>query len=369
MTMATLKDVAALAGVSRSTAGLVLSGRGDELRIGSACAERVRAAARELRYRGNYLARSLSVGRSHTIGFAMGFAEGRHHLYWWPIVEGAVVRSRTRGYDMLLLGMDDGRPSVEHALHSIEDHRIDALLVPEGRADRLAMSGGRPWPVVLVNHVSEGGYPGVRLDERPGIEAAVEHLRALGHRRLIWIGMNEEGRERSPQRSRMLRESAGAAGMDVDEIRLTWDIAAPALEQRVGAHRAELERLFRPDREVTAAVCYNDAVALALLSILRDRGAPAPADLSVVGFDDLWAGLAVPRLTTIRHELGGIGAAAADLAIDLVEGGGAYPCEREIAVPSSLVVRESTGPVRETVGAAGDEWRPVSCPAVGRGGE
>jgi LacI family transcriptional regulator len=342
--MATLKDVAALAGVSRSTAGLVLSGRGDELRIGSACAERVRAAARELRYRGNYLARSLSIGRAMTIGLAQNVSPLRHMVFWWTAAQGAGARLREKGYDFLFVGQGRSESLLDHGASALQERRIDGLNVAMPPTRRLPTLPEPVWPLVLMGRPPQDGYLGVHLDAAPGIREAVRHLAALWHRDILYLGTRVGEEVRLPERYASFREAAAQAGLR-HEARWLHGVFAEEipLEEQIAGYRADIEQTGVP-AGITAVVCYNDLVAVAMVSWLRARGIEVPREVSVVGFDDLWAGLALPPLTTISHELPAIGMRAADLMVGMLEAGTAYPNGVEVLVPSRLVVRGSTGP-------------------------
>jgi LacI family transcriptional regulator len=343
----TLLLVAERAGVSKSAAAAVLSGRAAERRIGAACVERVRAAAEALGYRGNYHARTLSTGRSSTIGLTMGTSEHglMGHDFWGPVAGGVAAAARRGGYDVLMAGGNTLEDALVHATQLLETGRIDALVILSQLFGRLppALLAARQPVVVIGGENNERSPYDVRLDPAPGIAAAVAHLAALGHRSVLWIDL---ARGRGTAATLPGRRAAFRAAMRVHRLvarELTIpesEYVASPLDEMVTTLRASLAALPWPE-DVTAVFCYNDLVALALQGLLAERGLRIPADLSVIGFDDVLAAVASPPLTTISHRLPDIGAAAVELALDLL-GGSRPPTVR--LVPAQLVVRGSTAP-------------------------
>lgn len=340
----TLQLVAEHAGVSKSAAAAVLSGRAVERRIGVACVERVRAAAEALGYRGNYHAKTLSTGRSSTIGLTVGASDNviLANEYWAAVAGGVESAARQRGYDVLLAGGSSSADALDHATELIETGRIDALVVPRQlfAAIPSALLNHRRPVVVISGENHEHSPYDVRLDPAPGITAAVAHLAALGHRSVLWIGYGHGRSVTLPGRRAAFRAATRAHKLKAVELALPESRFMPTtVDETVAMHRAELATLSWPPG-VTAVFCYNDHMALALQGLLAERGLRVPADVSVVGFDDVFAALAaLPALTTVSHRLSAIGATAVELALQLVDGK-TPPVVR--SVPAQLVVRSST---------------------------
>jgi DNA-binding LacI/PurR family transcriptional regulator len=338
----TLLQVAERAGVSKSTAAIVLSGRAVACRISAPCVERVRSAARAIGYQGNYHARTLSTGKASTLGLTMvgGDHGGVGNAFWGAIADGVEGAARSSGYDLLLLGGKGGDAALAHATSHLETRRVDALIVMRLLFYRLPgeLLHSR-LPVVTIGGRATEPFPDVQLDAAPGIAAAVAHLAQLGHRAVVWITLARNGRVVLPERRAAFRAAARRHRLRVHELELA-DLDGH--EQRPDEVVARYHELLRPvvlPVGVTAAFCYNDLMALALQGVLSARGLRLPRDLSIIGFDDLYAALAAPPLSTISHSLPDLGAAAVGIAVTLVEGGRPPPVT---LVPARFVARAST---------------------------
>ncbi len=345
----TLLQVAERAGVSKSAAAAVLSGRAVERRIGTACVARVRSAAEALGYRGNYHATTLATGRSSTIGLTVGAGVSGilGNEFWAAIAGGVESAARLRGYDVLLAGGSNSSEALDHARKLLETGRIDALVVLGQLFPAIPPALMRlPQPVVVIRGENDVcASSDVRLDPAPGIAAAVAHLAALGHRTVLWIDLARGSGVTLPERRAAFRAAMRAHKLTVRELTIPDpEYVPPRLDEALTMFQAKLARLKLPP-EATAVFCYNDLVALALQGLLSARGVRVPADLSVVGFDDLLAAVASPPLTTVSHRLPEIGATAVEVALGLLTG---KPSSAVPLVPSQLVVRASTarpGPV------------------------
>jgi DNA-binding LacI/PurR family transcriptional regulator len=184
------------------------------------------------------------------------------------------------------------------------------------------------------------------MDVAGGMRQAVDHLTALGHRRIAYL-QGPRASWSNQQRRRGLRH-AGRRGMAVTEL----GPFAPTFEG--GLHAADLALA----EDVTAIVAYNDLMALGVLSRLADREVKVPAEVSVLGFDDVpMAGMATPPLTTVAMQNGRAGRAAVDLLVNLISGADAGELRRELEC--QLIVRASTATPRE----AWSGPRQVAAPA------
>jgi DNA-binding LacI/PurR family transcriptional regulator len=338
----TLLQVAARAGVSKSTAAIVLSGRAAACRISAPCVERVRAAALAIGYQGNYHARTLATGKASTFGLTMvgGDHGGVGSSFWGAIADGVEGAARANGYDLLLLGGKGGDAAIAHAASRLESRRIDALIVLRLLFYRLPGELLRsPLPVVTIGGRTSEPFPDVQLDAEPGIAAAVAHLAELGHRSVLWIALARDGRVVLPERRKAFRAAARRHRMQVHEAEFAELDGHDRRPDEVVARFQELLGPLVLPAGVTAAFCYNDLMALALQGVLSARGFRLPRDLSIIGFDDLYAALGSPPLSTISHGLPDLGAAAVGIAMTLVGGGRPPPLT---LVPARFVARAST---------------------------
>lgn len=305
----TLADVARAAEVSRATASLALSGRGDELRISEAAQERVRRVATELGYRPNMVSASLRKGTSGTIGFISDTVATSQLA--GDMIKGALEGAREHGC-MLFIGETEGNEQQqERLIEAMLDRQVDGLILAsmftrESSLARLPAESN----VVLLNTVPSGGQTPLRAvipDEyRAGREAARVLLEA-GHREIHLIG-GGPGRDEVAQGS--IAGSERLAGI-LDELE------AEGLAPKSGAEcpvwlpedgwRAT-SALLRSGVRSGALITFNDRLAFGAYQAVREAGASIPGDFSMVSFDDhQLATWLRPKLTTFaipHRELG-----------------------------------------------------------------
>lgn len=339
-----LADIAAKTGYSVGTVSKILNRpRGRDL-FSADVSERVESAARQLGYRPNYLAQSLQTGKSRSVGLVLPLdVEGSVGGFHRPLLAGLASELVRHDHALVILSRGPGRSDWQSVGDALAQRRIDAAVAmgytfPFG-GEFLERAGS---PLVLVAWAPpKVTLPAVVLDPEPGLAAAVDHLAALGHANVAWVG-SSDGAE-SVRRLRCVR----GAGRRV-KVRVTA-VEVPPVDKALGfaanaeAVAAALEASGFPGR-TTAALCFNESHALGVYAAVAARGLRVPEDYSVVGFDDLHAEAALPPMTVVSHELEEMGRAAARMALeaarDGVGGGG-----RRLEVPSRLVVRKSTAAV------------------------
>ncbi len=337
--MATIAEVAKKSGVSPTTASFVLNGLSEEKKISAACASRVRDCADKLGYRGNYHARTLMRGKAMTIGFmSVIFSEPTRDLIANAVVESA----RQNGYETLEVMPGEGEQMLSRGIEYLQERRIDGLIVYKKDAD-LALPVleklPQPLPIVYVWYYPKAPYPIVSLDPAPGIEECAKHLATLGHRSVLWLGIRRNGEIQVPERLEAFRQAA-------EDMAIQEHYVEPGRGGlvRINAFHNALQADPPALDGVTAVMCYNDEMALALNLLLREKGLRVPDDLSVVGFDDLMGDHFVPPLTTISHAFREMGRKAVETVLRMA--GNEESCRdfqsKEILAPSKLVVRDST---------------------------
>ena len=287
-----IRDVAARAGVSPTTVSHVLN-RTPGTRTSPATEARVHAAAAELGYSPNAVARTLRTRRSDSIGFVGD--EIATTPFAGKLIQGA--QEAVRQHDGVLLVTNTGYDveledreirellsrEIDGVLYAAMYHRV--VQVPESLRDT---------PVVVLNARTEDGYSWVSPDERAGGGDAAQTLLDAGHRRLAMIN-DAHPIPAAAGRPEGFRARAAAAGVPADDV--TVVSVEPTTED---AAQAALELLGRPDRP-TGLFCFNDRMAMGAYRSARRLGLRIPEDLSVVGFDDLViiAEAVDPPLTTI----------------------------------------------------------------------
>ncbi|MHC3474440.1 LacI family DNA-binding transcriptional regulator [Streptomyces sp. 7R007] len=304
----TMADVARHAGVSRTTASLVLSGRGRELRISQSVEQRVLKAAEELEYRPDIVSVGLRTGMTRTIGFVSDTVATSRLA--GDMIKGALEAARERGV-MLFIGETEGEPDLERGLlQAMQDRRVDGIILASMFTRTLkvpaALTDG---PAVLLNALPKhpSALPSVVPDEVEAGRAAARVLLDCGHRTGIHlIGAGPRKRDVPPgalagvERLTGIREAFGQAGVKIAGCHVCPDWQP---EYGYDATHQVLQQT-RPQ----ALICLNDRIALGAYQALDSFGLKVPDDVSVVSFDDHpIASWIRPKLTTIalpHYELG-----------------------------------------------------------------
>jgi DNA-binding LacI/PurR family transcriptional regulator len=329
---ARLVDVAQRAGVSTATVSLVLRGRPGP---SEATADAVRAAAADLGYRPDRTASLLARHRSHLLGVLLDVSSPFHA----ELVRALDSASADRGLD-LVLGTTTPRTDEHRAAETLLDFRCEAmvLLGPQmSDADLSALA--EQCPVVVVGRPGVAGVTGVLAADGPGLDAAVAHLVALGHRRIAFVdgpsGSIARAR-RQGYRDAMARYGFGA---DVDVMR--------GGVSEVDGSAAAVQLQSRPAGDhPTAVIAFNDRVAIGLRDRLVRSGARVPEDVSVVGYDDSpMARLGTIDLTSVSQEPQLLARATVERVAAALQG---QPVDSgDVVVSPRLVVRSSSGPPAE----------------------
>lgn len=354
----TLADVAAAAGVSRTTASLVLSDRGDELRISEAAQQRVRRVAAELAYRPNILSSALRRGSSRTIGFISDTVATSQLA--GDLIKGALEHAHRNGY-MLFIGESEGAAEEERRLvQGMIDRQVDGLIIASMFTRVRALPAGvDPRSVVLLNALPEdsaaGTVPAIVPDEYAAGRAAVGVLRAAGHSRIHLIGAGP-GPDDVPvqtiagsERLRGILDALADDGLEPASASLC-SVWLP--EDGWAATRSLLETGVRGE----AIITFNDRLAFGAYQAIQEAGLSIPGDFSIVSFDDhQLASWLRPRLTTFalpHYELGALA-----LQVLLESDPQDWGAIRRVAMP--LRLRESVAAPGAALGAAS----PVMVPA------
>lgn len=335
---ATLRDVARLASVHVATASRALS-PATRSQVKADTAARVLRAARTLGYRPNPIARSLKTSRTQSVGLVI---PDLTNPLVPPMVRGAEDVLSAAGYIAWIVNTDNDLEREQVQVQSLRSRQVDGLLVATARRAHpfLESLHGEGVPMVLANRYPDAGvFSSVCADNARGTEAAVRHLVALGHSRIAHVA-GPQDLSTGVTRRRGYLQAMRDCGLVED---LTLVVECRAWTEQEGARA--LGDLLDSGTEVTAVVAAHDRLALGCLGALTARGMRCPEDVSIVGFNDMpFMDKLRPPLTTVRVEHHDVGAEAARLLLDVL----ADPARgaRTVFLPTSLVVRGSTGPVR-----------------------
>ncbi|HZO91269.1 MAG TPA: LacI family DNA-binding transcriptional regulator [Chthonomonadaceae bacterium] len=344
---ATIRDVAKRAGVSKATVSYVLNGRDASMRIPEETKRRILEAVSALGYHPNALARSLAHRRTDTVAVVMQYpsvfsgASGFTNEMMHGITDAAVEL----GYDVLLhtrrpgTGLQaDETDLLAAEVATLTDGRVDGALllrdVDDPLAARLLQRG---FPTVLMFTTSSDPQQWfVDCDNVRGALLAMEHLIALGHRRIVHLaGSSHSGAARDRCLGyRMALERAGIPLVPEWIVEITY----------AGADFHTAAQLFdslSSDRP-TAVFAWSDEVAIKMMRVLKEKGLRVPEDVAVVGFDSTTlCDHTDPPLTSIRQPIYAMAKQALQLLTQRI--GGETPEATHVCVAPELVVRRSCG--------------------------
>jgi LacI family transcriptional regulator/LacI family repressor for deo operon, udp, cdd, tsx, nupC, and nupG len=319
-----IRDVAARAGVSPATVSRVFT-RPESVAVDKR--RRVMEAAEELGYAPHPAARSLAQGRTGNLGIVVPDIANS----WSATIVKAVQREARRdGLALFVAGSEEQAADEERWARAMAPQVDGLLVVSPQMSDEALRALADLIPVVVTNRVLEG-IPAVLTNVFEAAGHAVEHLYALGHRRLVYL-TGPDGYSNDVRRNGF-SSACARLGIEASELgpfhaRFTEGIRAADLALATAA---------------TGVVAFNDEIAVGVLNRLADRGVRVPEDVSVVGFDDMGlAEMVTPRLTTVRIPAGAAGAAAVDMLLAEVAGRAAE-VRSPVELRGQLIVRASTG--------------------------
>ncbi|MFZ1132113.1 MAG: LacI family DNA-binding transcriptional regulator [Terriglobales bacterium] len=335
-----LRGLAEYLKLSPATVSVVVNNSPAAKAIPKHTKDRVLQAARKLAYRPNFFARSLSLQRGFTVGVLVPeISEG----YAASVMRGIEDELLSEGY-FYFVASHRGKPDlIQEYPRMLVDRAVEGVIFLN-----TPVVQALPVPVVAIaGHLRMPGVTNIAVDNGKATFAALEHLVALGHRRIAFF----KGHKRSSDteyRWRGVLRAAAKLGIRVRPeltIQLQHEVQDP-LPSVPDEGYASARELLATGEPFTALFAFNDISAIGAVSAFRDAGLRVPVDISVVGFDDIQASLYVtPRLTTVRQPLRQMGETAAkQLLMRISNCPGKAP--QLISMVPELVVRESTGPAR-----------------------
>jgi DNA-binding LacI/PurR family transcriptional regulator len=331
--MPTLEDVAKRAGVSTATVSKVLS---NTPYFTAKTRDRVMQAVEELGYVPNLAARALSMGRTHIIGVVFPYVY--EPMFTDPLIlhilEGIEAECSEQNYNMLLstprLTADGWEENYRQLVQSgylegviaIDNHPLASALKPVHE---------KGIPSVAIGYHQSEFY--IRSDDQSGGLQLMQHVLALGHRRIGIITVPEEMHFSVHHRLGGLRAAAEEAGLDYRKFpEMDGDFSITS-----GANCAA--RLLTGHPDLTALVCLNDRMAMGAIQQARAMGRRVPDDLTVVGYDNIpMAEVFAPPITTVDQQAPELGRVGAHMLFDVLHGHRPDPVE----LPTYLVVRQSS---------------------------
>ncbi|MEO9322921.1 LacI family DNA-binding transcriptional regulator [Nocardioides sp. C4-1] len=331
---ASVKDVAASAGVSLGTVSNVLN---RPERVSAATRARVERAMTDLGFVRNESARQLRAGTSRTLAYVMLDAG---NPFFTDVAQGIEVAAEAAGLSLVLC--NSGQRGNREAAHLdlFQQQRVQGLLVTpvDPESPTLSAVRDRGTPLVIVDRTRDDAtFCSVAVDDVLGGRLAIEHLVDRGHTRVAFVG-GPSGLGQVRERLEGARRAWAEAGLpDADLVPIVTDSLDVEAGREAGARLAGLPASRRP----TAAFCANDMTALGLLQSAIGAGTRVPEQLAIVGYDDIqFAAAAAVPLTSVRQPRAELGRAAAGLLLD--EAGNPEHIHQQIVFTPELIAREST---------------------------
>jgi DNA-binding LacI/PurR family transcriptional regulator len=322
-----MTDVAALAGVSHQTVSRVLNNHPN---VAEQTRNRVNAAIAQLGYRPNRAAKALVTGRSHLVGVV-----AQNSMLYGPasVLASIEQAAADAGFGVTIASVR--RLDRESLLEAVDRHlqqRVAGIVViaPVASAKEAIASIPDDVPLVAVDGDPEQQTSLVTVDQAEGARLATQHLLDMGHR-TVWHVSGPPDWFDSAGRIAGWRRTLLDAGADVPPlVRADWSAASGYQAGQMLARMAD----------VTAVFAANDHLALGIVRALHERGRQVPAEISVVGFDDVpESAYFLPPLTTIRPDFDEVGRRTLAVLLDRLSGH--HGTEQRLVIAPTLVVRDS----------------------------
>ena len=327
----TLKSVADHVGLTPSTVSAVLNNSAASRSVPEHTKKRILAASRELNYRPNYLARSLRVQRTYTIGV---IARDLGDAYAAMIISGIERYLQQQSFFFLTVAHHNDKNLLDTYSHILLQRGVEGLI----SVDTVL---GEPMSlptIAIAGHRPIEGVTNILLDHRRAASLALQHLFDLGHREIAFMRGPQYSVD-SADRWNAIVEVARQLGIKVRPeltIQLEGDLSTPEV-----AYPTTKKFLHGHKHPFTALFAFNDKSALGAISALQEAGMHVPRDVSVVGFDDIkMAPYINPSLTTVRQPLLKMGEIAARSLLGQIKDSKEYV--PEILIEPEFVVRKST---------------------------
>ncbi len=333
----TITAVARRAGVSIATVSRVINGSS---KVSPQTAEQVREAIEALGFYPDTNARALGSGRSSLYGLIISDIT---NPFFPELVKAFEDIAVAHQQEVLIANTDYDPKRMEHCVSRMLQRKVDgvAIMTSEMEERLVEVFSHRRVPLVFLDTATvPGGFSNIRIDYDTGVALAMEHLTALGHKRIafitgpLWL------------HSARIRKHAFESGMQHREIHLPEHMIQSGNHRADGGYEA-MERILAVSPAPTAVFCSNDLTAIGAMGAIHKRGLRIPDDISIIGYDDiLLSSYTQPGLTTLRISRTEIaGTAFRSLFGQRGRPDGQTGQEQTHVISPELILRDSTGPV------------------------
>lgn len=344
---ATLLEVARLAGVSTATVNRAIKQQGY---VSPEARDKVMAAVEATNYRPNVIAAGLRTNKTFTIGLVLTAITV--NPFFVGVAHAVELAAMAAGYRTVIFNHGGSAEQERRGVENFIAQRVDAVLfcttVDSHNIELLNRSG---IPTIEIERSLSMGSGFVRVDNYVGARQAIDHLVALGHQRIAFVGGDPTRHQHDARRGRSVEDDRLAAyhdGMAAHGLPIVGELI------RLGAYydlageetglegREHGEALMDVAEPPTAIFATCDILAAGIMQTLYRSGRRIPQDVSVIGFDDTLASYMAPELTTVAQPISDLGTHAFRLALAAIDG---KTIEEDIVLPSVLTVRRSTSPL------------------------
>ncbi len=331
--LATIKDIAKLAGVSITTVSKVINNYPD---IGQETRDRVIKIVKESKYRPNAIARSLSTNKSNSIGVFMHYhpSKGLHRIFFHEVLYGLETNLGQKGYDFIYFSDLKWKRSCDYLAKCLNRHIDGVILMGITVDDNIGELLDSDIPTVFLDiDLTGDNATYITSDNLSGARKVVDYLNSLGHKN---IGMIAGLEDTMPTKCRTEGFNQRIEELNL-QSRKEWTINTFFNEE--GGYNA-MNELLKQEELPTAFFCHSDMIAIGAMKSIKEAGYRIPDDFSIVGFDGLEIGsYMTPNLTTVRQDSYLMGDKAANILSNMMDNP-----EKKVSpltLPVELVIRES----------------------------
>ncbi|WP_371194843.1 substrate-binding domain-containing protein [Glaciecola sp. SC05] len=309
--MATMKQIADVAGVSQATVSRVIN---EGPKVGYATRQRVKDIIKELNYRPNANARALATSRSDTVGVVVA---DLYEPFFAALAHGVDTVARKNGTQILISGGTIGEEAERKAIDTLLGHRCDAMVVHSKTLENeelIGLANMVPGFVLLNRFIPEIAGRCVWLDNRAGGRLMAEYMIRQGHRKFAVVSSGFPIDD-PIHRIEGIRDALSDANIELPDMNI--EHGAPNQE----GGEAAIQNLMSKGADFTAVLAYNDAMASGAMTMLMDHDIEVPRQVSVIGYDDIiLAKYCRPKLTTLRYPIEMMASKATELALQYAQG-------------------------------------------------
>jgi LacI family transcriptional regulator len=336
-----LADIAKALGVSKTLVSMVLNGKGNENGINEDTQKRVWAKAKELNYKPNMMARSLRMGRSHTIGLIVADISNAFYARMCRAVEDTASK---KNYHVLFGSSDEKAEKERTLIQMLRDRGVDGLIISTTLSNNEDIEELKKenFPFVLVDRFIPGAeMPFVTADNYQGSVEVMDHLLQMGVDRIGQLTISPSHLTSITERTRGYREALKKNGIEVDED-LIREISYDNIK---GDMEKVLPELVNGPEGIKGLFVLNNNLAMAALEVLNDLGKRIPEDIAVVCFDDVdLFRFVTPPITAVSQPVVEMGKQSVEILLEMIENKNKFDLKSaQRFLPTSLIVRESCG--------------------------